>query len=113
MLVISAYTANLASFLVSTKKEQFNVANWDDAVNAGYTACILGGGAFVADLRESYPELKIIESPTTSDVYSSLNTGECRVAGSLFYDFQIQERSMVSNENCKLLHDGRIQYSNM
>lgn len=109
VLVISAYTANLASFLVASKEEQLNIGSFAEAVKAQYTTCVRVGTITHTYIKQNFPQLILVEKNTASEAFDGMRLGHCKVVATEAATFSIHDRLKSSNKECRMFHDGRIQ----
>jgi len=109
VLMLSAYTANLASFLViensTTRAEIEEIA---DIVANGMSMCVIKDGAKHEILKDFYPNAKFVTSTTEEAVYLDLGNGMCDYAISGVSAWREFERKQSANAGCKLIRVGRI-----
>jgi len=105
LLVISTYTANLASFLINQQTPLTKVTSIDDANSKGYTICVLAGSAAASVLSSSYPKIQIVAfSGTIPQMLSAMRTSGACVGSVLGYtDWQYSQVRVESNPDCDLV----------
>jgi len=108
LLMLSAYTANLCSFLVVERSAfKLNIQSVSDVVRLGKTMCIYGGTAAQDAVQSTYTEAILVEKYSDFDTIMGLQNNECDYAiigksGWLEY-----ERTEVTNGECNLSRVGR------
>jgi len=113
LLVISAYTANLTSFLVT--KQQGNgipIEDLDDAVSRQYSICVWGTSAMDLYLQKRYPTYKhIIPVQDEGGVYIKLNKGECDLVVDTKDSWNGKKYDIKYNPDCNMNWIGRaVEY---
>ena len=108
LLVVSAYTANLATFLVTPDVPSgvdrsgmtVSYASLETAVDAGAKVCVYDGTPAHEWLLENHPDADVV--PTASVPHSGLAAGECdvAVATELNYQFALVDEEL--NKGCQL-----------
>ncbi|CAK0904523.1 unnamed protein product [Prorocentrum cordatum] len=107
LLLVSAYTANLAVFLVV--EQSVNVCNsFDTCVSDGRHVCVMGGTELDEWLTGSYGHLdrshKVVR--TTASPWSGLVDGECDIVVDSVIGYEIAKVSKDSNPDCTLSRSG-------
>lgn len=112
LIVASAYTANLASFLVSPQVYTYRISTIDDALRNDATVCVQKNGVIQSILQKDYPTLRMVPKETETDIYASLripaSQGGCDAAAHQFNTFQIYEKSAAVNYDCSLDSEKRV-----
>merc|ERR1719265_1378787 len=75
MLVISAYTANLATLLVVDSEAAPRISGVEDAIAQHVPVCVYKGGAFDGMVQERYEELQVVYPDPWG--YQNLRSGVC------------------------------------
>ena len=114
----AAYTANLASFLVSTKQTRVGeipITSVEEAVQRQVPICGHGATPTAQQLKFDYPNAYVIEkaaeNAADSDVYQGVIDGECKVALTTYSVWRFYEQDETVNKNCQLEWVGR-KYKN-
>jgi hypothetical protein len=109
MLVGSAYTANLASFLVVQNTPKISVESVDEAVREGLSFCVLPGASSQVLVQQRYPSARFVDQFESEDeVYLGVRKGECDLALSSVGTWnRYRGRSDVNGE-CSLGWIGRV-----
>jgi len=109
LLMLSAYTANLCSFLVVQRSAfKINIESVSDVVRLGKTMCVYGSNSAAQVAVEStYTEAILVEKPNDFETFMGLQNNECDYAivgksGWLEY-----ERTEATNGECNLARVGR------
>ena len=110
MLLFSAYTANLASFLVvekNTRAVQVNTVK--DIVALDMVMCVFKGGGVESEIMKLYPNAKFAEIETTDDedVLIALNEDKCDFAVVGISAWELSKRKESVNKDCNLERIGR------
>ena len=110
MLLFSAYTANLASFLVVQQNDRATEINTvKDIVGLGKVMCVYKGGAVEAEILKIYPNANFaeIDSADDDDVLIALQEDKCDYAVVGITSWESGRRKKSVNENCNLERIGR------
>jgi len=112
LIVVSAYTANLASFLVTPKITGYKVTSIDAAVAKGATLCVQAGGIIQKILEDKYPGIRLVGKDSEQEIYAALrrspDEGGCDAAAHQFNTYQIYRRSMEVNWDCAVSSEERV-----
>jgi len=77
LLIGSAYTANLASFLVVQNSPAPTVEGVADAVRQGKLICTVGGTETVTLLKAEHPGIRLVLTESEEDAYAGVKAGDC------------------------------------
>ena len=112
LIVGSAYTANLASFLVSPQVNVFRISTIEDALKHNAVICVQKNAVIQTILSNRYPDLNMIPKETETEIYSSLRLpierGGCHAAAHQFNTYAIYQRSLDVNYDCSLDSEKRV-----
>jgi ABC-type amino acid transport substrate-binding protein len=109
LLVVSVYTANLASFLVVQRQPTYRVETIRQAVLVGAPICVRDKVDAQEYINDKYPTAILRSQPTEADVYLALQAKECEVAAVPLSEFRIYERDAEVNKGCSLEWHGRVE----
>ena len=109
VLVISTYTANLASILITTKQEQSPIPNFNEAILVGADVCIFANTGQHELVKSQYKGLGFVPKHTDQEVLAGLANGDCKVAATTQERFQEGLLAKDTNGDCRLFYGGRIQ----
>ncbi|KAL7566316.1 hypothetical protein ACA910_013639 [Epithemia clementina (nom. ined.)] len=109
LLVASAYTANLVSFLVARNNPDFSVTSMGEAVRRGVSVCVQRGVEMDEFLTRKYPNAFFVRKSTEGDVFWAVFHGECQVAFVPQSSFDLYRRRSEINEDCSLAWHGRVE----
>jgi len=107
LLVTSAYTANLASFLVLRNTPSIRIETVNDAVRLDFRICVERGTTVELDLSNSFPDSRVVPQQGEKAVYEGVRDGLCDfalVAVSSFEEFSLNKDV---NGECKLTRFGQ------
>merc|ERR1711862_77801 len=81
LILISAYTANLASFLVIESSSRIDINNFKDVIKHQKRICVERGLAYVDAVQKKYPESKhlMIEYENAKDMFLGLQNQKCLI----------------------------------
>ena len=112
LIVGSAYTANLASFLVSPRLLKFKYASIEKITPSKTRVCVQKGGAIASLLAKQYPELTLVPKSPDEEIFNGLrypqNEGGCDVLAHQFNTYEIYENLRETNHDCNLRSEKRI-----
>uniref|UniRef100_A0A7S3VGG4 Ionotropic glutamate receptor C-terminal domain-containing protein n=1 Tax=Chaetoceros debilis TaxID=122233 RepID=A0A7S3VGG4_9STRA len=106
MLIISAYTANLVSVLVS-KDNQIIIQSYKDAERSGKKVCVLKNSSAHKFLEIRYPASEFFEAKSKDKMYDFLNSGKCDIVSDTVWSWQEYERDEEFNTDCSLVQVGQ------
>lgn len=112
LVLASAYTANLASFLVSQGQPLEVATSLAEVQAKQLPLCVRANAAVEADLKLRYPELILKRGNTFEDVYRDLINGKCDLLATRPYDFDQFRNNEKINPNCTLQWVGRQDNAN-
>lgn len=110
MLLFSAYTANLASFLVVQQNARATEVNTvKDIVGLGKIMCVYKGGGVESEILKLYPNAKFAEIDTADDddVLIALQDDKCDYAVVGLTAWESARRKESVNKDCNLQRIGR------
>jgi len=110
LILSSAYTANLASFLVAQNTPINPVETVGDAVALNYPLCVVEGAAPATEIQDSYPQAFLVTVPVNRqrDIFAKVLSGECKLAVTTMYEWDIARVDGKVNPDCKLQWIGRV-----
>lgn len=108
LLTSSAYTANLASFLVTQNTPSLRVESVGDAVKAGLSMCVFAGTMPDISVSEAHPGAKLVRKDIEDDVFLGVADGECDLAITSVGSWDRYRGRSLVNANCNLAWVGRI-----
>jgi hypothetical protein len=113
LIVASAYTANLASFLVSPRVNFYRISTVEDALRTNAAVCVQGKSVMGTILKERHPELNLVGKQPESEIFNALRVnpkdGGCDAAAHQFNSFMMYERNKEVNYDCTLSSEKRIE----
>jgi len=108
MLMLSAYTANLATSLVVTSIPRSTINDITDIIGAGLKMCIMSDSAFEESIRQNYNGANFVRKSTDKDIIDGLNNGECDYAITSMTYWKEAQASSQHNKACNLTQIGRM-----
>lgn len=112
VIVASAYTANMASFLVSPQISVYRISTPEDAVRRNAAVCVQGGAVIETILASKYPDLQVVPKDSEQDIFAGLRLdpedGGCQAAAHQFNTVRIYERSAAVNFDCSIDSEKRV-----
>jgi len=99
MLLVSAYTANLASLLVTRPTTSVVMSSLDEAVRKNLEVCNKAPSFISRSLSRRYPDVR---TKRTADPYSALREKKCAGFVDNTYHFRKYRRLASKNPLCKL-----------
>lgn len=109
LILISAYTANLASFLVVKNSSKIEINEFNDVMTLRANVCVQRGYPYIDSVSSKYPgsESLMIEFETEKEMYEALQNGDCLVLLSSMEDWKTRERDDTYNIGCGMKWAGR------
>ena len=111
LIVVSAYTANLASFLVARQSPAFRIKSIDHAVALEVPVCVKARTQGDEFLTAKYPNINLVRLGTEEETILGLVDGKCVATAMETSSFLIYERSKTINEKCSLQWEGGVVHS--
>ena len=112
LIVGSAYTANLASFLVSPRSLKYQNGSIEKIEQNGARVCVQKGGAIAKLLAQRHPKLILVPKFPDVEIFNGLRypskEGGCDVAAHQFNTFEIYENLRETNLDCNLRSEKRV-----
>ncbi|KAI2504707.1 ionotropic glutamate receptor [Fragilaria crotonensis] len=106
LIVIAAYTANLASFLVAPQTTYFRVSTIAEAIEKNAAVCVQAGAVVESLLKARYPELKLVPKITENEVFTALRIkpkdGGCDTAAHQLNSVRMFQRTKDVNYDCTI-----------
>ena len=107
-LVISAYTANLASFFVVQNTPSLNIQSIQDAMENLVPVCVATATSIDVAITEVYPTAKnVVRKDSFQEVFDGLNKGECTIAAVPTDTWNIFRGNIQVNGACQMYQVGR------
>mmetsp|Transcript_41631 Transcript_41631/g.126229 ORF Transcript_41631/g.126229 Transcript_41631/m.126229 type:complete len:490 (-) Transcript_41631:151-1620(-) len=111
LIMASAYTANLASFLVTRNTHRFGVSSIEEAIQTQSPVCIFARSREDDFMTKNYPKVNLIRKEQEKDVFLGLKTDECQGVITQMSSFEMFERNKEVNDDCGMKWTGRtIQF---
>lgn len=109
LILSSAYTANLASFLVAQNTPVLLVETVGDAVAANYPLCVVAGAAPATEIRNTYPQANLVSVPPERqhEIFTKVLSKECTLAVTTMYEWDLAKHDGELNPDCELQWIGR------
>ena len=108
-VLVSTYTANMASFLLVQATTKIGVSSIEQAVQERASVCVIAGSNAQSQLATFYPGVRIVTFPDVSSaadthiMYRRLREGACDAAVSAKIDWQTNVVLKKSNPLCNLV----------
>lgn len=114
LLMASAYTANLASFLVVENTPSLQVESVEEAVALKLPMCVPAGTISESEVSEAYgdrgPIFKRFPAGEGEEaIYQGVTRGECTVALTTVGSWDEYRRNSQANGECRLSWVGRVE----
>lgn len=113
LIITSAYTANMASFLVSRNDFVKPIVTFEDAIRQNAPICVQTGAVLDEWIKVKYPDLVLVRKESESEVFGSLKLpwreGGCAAALTNLGTFEIYSSS--SSEGCTLATERHVLQS--
>jgi Ligand-gated ion channel len=117
LILMSAYTANLASFLVSRSLVSDPVSTLDDALVTGIPVCIQRSSAMDEFVTKKYPDMNLIRKDTEQEMFLALRDSwyrggaGCGVAVTNLNTFELYQGQSDTNWDCAMYSEKRTVFS--
>jgi len=108
LLIIAAYTANFASFLVAENDSGVQVKSVSDAVRLGMPICVIRSTAGDKILSKAFPSARLVRVRDEPDVYLGVKAGMCSFGLSSVGQWEEFEGRRDINGDCDLAWVGRV-----
>lgn len=112
LVVGSAYTANLASFLVSPTIEDYRISSIEDAIALNASICVQGGAVIDSILSKDYSQLHFVRKKSEQAIFEALRVdrkeGGCDAVAHQYNTYSVYKRSKEVNFDCSLKSEERI-----
>lgn len=108
LLMASAYTANLASFLVANNTPSLAIASVGDAVSARLPICVKDSSVSDTLVTDAHPGAILVPKRIEDDIFFGVNRGECTLALTNVGTWDNYKERSVVNGNCQLDWIGRV-----
>jgi len=80
LVLVAAYTANLASFLISSSSSSSSLTSLSVAASNGYKICTEKGSVYSTWLSTHYQDIEQVLTDSTSEIGEAVYSGECEGA---------------------------------
>lgn len=117
LIMISGYTANMASFLVSQNRQTFMIKTIDEALEHRVPVCVQRGAIIDDILSEKYPQLVLVRKDTEQEMIQALRQswfrggGGCGVVLTNLGTLELFQNQKETNADCSLTSDKRVVLS--
>jgi hypothetical protein len=108
LLIITAYTANLASFLIVQNTPALVINVIQDAIKHDLRFCVLRGSTSENYLTREYPTARMARKDSIDDTYLAVDRGECDMVLTTVGTWELKRRDMVFNGDCQKQWVGRV-----
>lgn len=108
LLIMAAYTANLASFLVVRNTPGIIITDITDAIRNDLSFCVLQSSTSEATLVTEYNAARVIQRESIAETYRSVVDGECDIVLTTVGTWRTYERNAQHNRGCSLEWVGRV-----
>mmetsp|Transcript_7649 Transcript_7649/g.16099 ORF Transcript_7649/g.16099 Transcript_7649/m.16099 type:complete len:315 (+) Transcript_7649:796-1740(+) len=109
LIIVSTYTANLASDIISQQQRIYPASSLAEAERLGVTVCAVKGLSISTKIMDKYPKLKLMEADGLHVVYEYLKHGRCDIVAEGASRFDIVKRDETLNGDCTLEWIGRAE----
>jgi len=109
VIIVAAYTANLASFLIKKNTPALVINSIDDVIGHQLRVCLWKGSGSATYMRNKYPKYTgFVGRPTEISSYTGIEEGACDVVVTYADTWKSYERDTINaNKNCSLQWVGR------
>merc|ERR1712151_401022 len=112
LVIASAYTANLAAFMVNDNTSM-TINTFQDVVDQKLPVCITNKISKSERLQKDYPHANYVVVETEREAFNLLNSGRCDITLTAYESFNGFKKSAEYNPNCNLYWVGRAVYHSM
>jgi len=105
ILIVAAYTANLASFLVVTNMST-KISTLRDIVDQQFTLCSITGSSTTTFIRDSYPNVRIVGTKSDTEGILGVGNGDCDYTISHADFWREASVRSTTNSDCNLVQFG-------
>lgn len=115
LIVASAYTANMASFLVTPRYAVFKYSTIEDALAKKAKLCVQGGAILETILNEEYGDRGImtVGKDSEKDIFTALrdptSKGGCDAVAHQFHSYEMYEHDKTVNFDCTVASEKKVQ----
>lgn len=107
VLIVSAYTANLASFLVVQKASNVQINTVNDIIKIGGSICVYKSTAVEDELRGTYGNAILVPKDDDKDVMMGVANGDCDYGVLALASYELNKGITEVNADCSLRRVGR------
>ena len=117
IIVLSAYTANMASFLVSQNSKAPRISTIEEALLTSTPLCVQRGAVIDDLLTDKYPELNLVRKDTEGGMFEGLGLGwysgqgGCGALLTNLGTYDVYRTQASTNADCSLASDQRVLMS--
>lgn len=114
LILSSAYTANMASFLVSRNEYQYPITTFEEALKQDATICVQQYSVTDESIRVNYPDLKVLRKVTEQQLFEALRLpvgpglGGCDAAVTNLGTYEVYSGNPAVNDDCSLTTEKRV-----
>lgn len=108
LIVLAAYTANLASFLVIRNTPALVINDIQDVVKNNLRVCVWQGTTSENFMRDRYDTARIVPVDSLKASYLGLDEGICDVVLTTIGTWETKKGDIVYNKDCKKEWVGRV-----
>jgi len=106
ILIVAAYTANLASFLVVTNMSKLQRSTLQDIVDQQFTLCAITGSSTTTFLRDNFPNARIVGTQSDTEGILGVRNGDCDYTISHADFWREASVRSTTNSDCSLAQFG-------
>eukprot|EP00539_Tryblionella_compressa_P012379 CAMPEP_0178814232 /NCGR_PEP_ID=MMETSP0746-20121128/186_1 /TAXON_ID=913974 /ORGANISM="Nitzschia punctata, Strain CCMP561" /LENGTH=357 /DNA_ID=CAMNT_0020475131 /DNA_START=166 /DNA_END=1239 /DNA_ORIENTATION=- len=109
LIMSSAYTANLASFLVAQNTPVLQIETVGQAVASNIPMCVIDGTAAMEEILDVFPQARFVpfSAETPNDIFHGVLNGTCTIAITPLFFWDLAKRNRTVNVGCQLGWIGR------
>ena len=108
LIIISSYTANLASYFVVQNAPTVKINGIDDAIRASMSICIWEGTGAEEFARATYPQGLFVGKDSEEESLLGVKSGDCDLALLSVQSWEMLESDRSINGDCNLAWVGRV-----
>jgi len=108
LIILAAYTANLASFLVIRNSPDLVINDIQDVVKNDLRTCVWRSTTSENYMRERYETAKLVLKDSLEDSYLGLDAGDCDIVLTTIGTWETKKSDLVYNADCRKEWVGRV-----
>ena len=108
LIILAAYTANLASFLVIRNSPDVVINDIQDVVKNDLRTCVWRSTTSETYMRERYETAQLVLKDSLEASYLGLDAGDCDIVLTTIGTWETKKSDLVYNKDCRKEWVGRV-----